>query len=112
MKCSLRNFHGATLIPILAAQITASAADDIHGFLITIIPVLIIGSIAYKWLRINYFKVIGLMAGALTAAPALGYAESLNSSNDQASVCYATVYPLTTFMRVMLGQLLVLFFCS
>ena len=83
-----------------------------YGFLITIIPVLIIGSIAYKWLRINYFKVIGLMAGALTAAPALGYAESLNSSNDQASVCYATVYPLTTFMRVMLGQLLVLFFCS
>lgn len=84
----------------------------LYGFLITIIPVLIIGSIAYKWLHINYFKVIGLMAGALTAAPVLGYAESLNTSNDQASVCYATVYPLTTFMRVMLGQLLIVFFCS
>jgi putative transport protein len=84
----------------------------IYGFLITMIPLVIIGFIAYKGLKINYFKVVGLLIGAMTGAPALGYAESLSSNNDQASVTYATVYPLTMFLRVMAGQLLVLFFCS
>jgi putative transport protein len=46
----------------------------------------------------------------MTGAPALGYAQSLSSNNDQASVCYATVYPLTMFLRVMAGQMLVLLF--
>ena len=84
----------------------------IYGFLITMIPLVIIGFVAYKGLKINYFKVVGLLIGAMTGAPALGYAESLSSNNDQASVTYATVYPLTMFLRVMAGQLLVLFFCS
>ena len=75
-------------------------------------PLVIIGFVAYKGLKINYFKVVGLLIGAMTGAPALGYAESLSSNNDQASVTYATVYPLTMFLRVMAGQLLVLFFCS
>jgi putative transport protein len=48
----------------------------------------------------------------MTGAPALGYAQSLSDKNDQASVCYATVYPLTMFLRVMAGQLLILLFCS
>ena len=84
----------------------------VYGFLITMIPLVVIGCIAYKGMKINYFKVIGLLTGAMTGAPALGYAQSLSPHNDQASVTYATVYPLTMFLRVMAGQLLVVIFCS
>mgnify|MGYP000346298526 FL=1 len=84
----------------------------LYGFLITIIPLLIIGCIAYKGMHINYFRVVGLLTGAMTGAPALAYAQSMSDDNDQASVTYATVYPLTMFLRVMAGQLLVVFFCG
>ncbi|MGN0226887.1 MAG: putative transporter [Paludibacteraceae bacterium] len=83
-----------------------------YGFLITVIPLLIVGAVAYKGLKMNYFNVVGLMVGAMTSAMALPYAQSQSSENNQASVCYATVYPFTTFLRVMAAQLLVLFFCS
>lgn len=83
----------------------------LYGVIITMIPLVTIGFIAYKVLKINYFKVVGLLIGSMTGAPALGYAQSLSDKNDQASVCYATVYPLTMFLRVMAGQLLILFFC-
>ena len=83
----------------------------VYGVLITMIPLVVVGLIAYKGMKINFFKVVGLLIGAMTGAPALGYAESLSSHNDQASVVYATVYPLTMFLRVMGGQLLILFFC-
>ena len=84
----------------------------LYGFLITIIPLLVIGFVAYNGMKINYFKVVGLLIGAMTGAPALGYAQGLSDKNDQASVCYATVYPLTMFLRVMAGQLLIVLFCS
>ena len=84
----------------------------LYGFLITIIPLLVIGFVAYNGMKINYFKVVGLLIGAMTGAPALGYAQGLSDHNDQASVCYATVYPLTMFLRVMAGQLLIVLFCS
>ena len=84
----------------------------LYGVLITMLPLLIVGFLAYKVMHINYFKVVGLLIGSMTGAPALGYAQSLSDKNDQASVCYATVYPLTMFLRVMAGQLLIVFFCS
>lgn len=84
----------------------------LYGVLITMIPLLAIGFLAYKVMKINYFKVVGILIGSMTGAPALGYAQSLSDHNDQASVIYATVYPLTMFLRVMMGQLLVVFFCS
>lgn len=84
----------------------------VYGVLITMIPLLLVGFLAYKLMKINYFKVVGLLIGSMTGAPALGYAQSLSDKNDQASVCYATVYPLTMFLRVMAGQLLIVFFCS
>ena len=84
----------------------------LYGFVITMVPLVLVGLLAYKVLKINYFKVIGLLTGAMTGAPALGYAQSLSDKNDQASVTYATVYPLTMFLRVMAGQLLVVIFCS
>ena len=84
----------------------------LYGVIITMLPLLVVGFVAYKLMHINYFKVVGLLIGAMTGAPALGYAQSLSDRNDQASVCYATVYPLTMFLRVMAGQLLIVFFCS
>lgn len=83
-----------------------------YGFIITIVPLFIVGGIAYKWLHVNFFNVMGLLIGSMTSAMALPYAQSLSSENNQASVCYATVYPFTTFLRVMAAQLLVLIFCS
>lgn len=83
-----------------------------YGFIITFVPLVIIGFIAYRYLKINYFKVVGLLIGSMTSAMVLPYAQSLSSENNQVSVCYATVYPLTTFLRVVCAQLLVLFFCS
>ena len=84
----------------------------LYGLLITMIPLVLVGFVAYKVMKINYYKVVGLLIGAMTGAPALGYAQGLSDKNDQASVCYATVYPLTMFLRVMAGQLLIVFFCS
>ena len=84
----------------------------VYGVMITVIPLVTVGFIAYKGMKINFFKVVGLLIGSMTGAPALGYAESLSSHNDQASVIYATVYPLTMFLRVMAGQLLIVIFCS
>ena len=83
-----------------------------YGFLITVIPLLIVGSIAYKGLHMNYFKVVGLMVGSMTCAMSLPYAQSLSNENDQVAVGYATLSPFTTFLRVMAGQLMVLIFCS
>ena len=83
-----------------------------YGFIITIVPLLLVGSVAYKWLHLNYFKLMGLLIGSMTSAMTLPYAQSLSNENNQVAVCYATVYPFTTFLRVMAGQLLVLFFCS
>lgn len=81
-----------------------------YGVLITMIPLLIIGVIARKWLKLDYFTLMGLIAGSTTDPPALAYATSLSSANDRAAVAYSTVYPLTMFLRVLTGQLMILCF--
>ena len=81
-----------------------------YGVLITLLPLLIIGIIARKWLRLDYFTLMGLIAGATTDPPALAYATSQSSVNDRAAVAYSTVYPLTIFLRVLSGQLMILLF--
>ena len=100
---------GETFVPTLASGGYLWIG---YGFLITVIPLLIVGIIAYKCLKMNYFNVVGMLIGSMTSAMALPYAQSMSNENNQASVCYATVYPFTTFLRVMAGQLLVLIFCS
>ncbi len=81
-----------------------------YGVLITLLPLLIIGIIARKWLRLDYFTLMGLIAGSTTDPPALAYATSQSSVNDRAAVAYSTVYPLTMFLRVLSGQLMILLF--
>lgn len=100
---------GEKFVPTIAA---GGYMWILYGFLITMIPLLIVGCIAYKGMKINYFRVVGLLIGAMTGAPALAYAQSLSDENDLVSVTYATVYPVTMFLRVMAGQLLVVIFCS
>jgi putative transport protein len=53
---------------------------------------------------------MGLIAGSTTDPPALAYATAQSSLNDRAAVAYSTVYPLTMFLRVLSGQILILFF--
>lgn len=79
------------------------------GFLITIIPLIIIGIVGRKAFKMNYFTLMGLIAGSTTDPPALAYANSI-SGNDAPAVAYSTVYPLTMFLRVLSAQLLILIF--
>ncbi|MBQ6079479.1 MAG: putative transporter [Muribaculaceae bacterium] len=79
----------------------------LYGFLITIIPLLIAVVVARGKLHLNYCTIMGLVAGATTDPPALGYANT-TSGNDAPSVAYATVYPLTMFMRVLIAELIII----
>ncbi|BCI62011.1 putative transporter [Coprobacter secundus] len=79
------------------------------GFLITIIPLLIIGTIGRWYYKLNYFTLMGLIAGSNTDPPALAYANKV-ASNDAPAVAYSTVYPLTMFLRVLTAQLMILAF--
>lgn len=80
-----------------------------YGFLITTIPLLIVGSVGRYFFKINYFTLMGLIAGSTTDPPALAYSNA-TAGNDSPAVGYATVYPLTMFLRVLSAQLLILFF--
>ena len=80
-----------------------------YGFAITTIPLLIIGTIGRYFFKLNYFTLMGLIAGSTTDPPALAYA-NMTAGNDAPAVGYATVYPLTMFLRVLTAQLLILFF--
>lgn len=81
-----------------------------YGVIITMLPLLLIGVIARLWLKLDYFTLMGLIAGSTTDPPALAYATSQSSVNDRAAVAYSTVYPLTMFLRVLAGQLMILLF--
>ena len=78
-----------------------------YGFLITVIPLLIIGMIARFYCKVNYFTLMGLIAGSNTDPPALAYANQA-SGNDAPAVGYSTVYPLTMFLRILAGQMILL----
>ena len=78
-----------------------------YGFIITFIPLLIIGIVARSIYKIDYFTLMGLIAGSTTDPPALAYSNGV-AGNDLPSVGYATVYPLTMFLRVLTAQLLIL----
>ena len=79
----------------------------LFGFIITVLPLLIVGIIARKAMKMDYFSLMGLMSGAMTDPPALAYANTV-ATNDRAAVAYATVYPLTMFLRIFTAQILAL----
>lgn len=81
------------------------------GFLITVIPILIIGTIARLKYRFNYFTIMGMIAGTYTDPPALAYANQV-CSKEAPAVGYSTVYPLSMFLRILTAQLVILFCCG
>lgn len=81
------------------------------GFLITIIPILIVGTIARLRYKFNYFTIMGMLAGTYTDPPALAYANSV-CSREAPAIGYSTVYPLSMFLRIFTAQIIVLFFCA
>ena len=89
---------------------TAGPLYVLTGFLITIIPILIIGPIARR-MKFNYFTIAGMIAGTYTDPPALAYSNSI-CSKEAPAVGYSTVYPLSMFLRILTAQLIVIFFCG
>jgi putative transport protein len=79
----------------------------IWGFVITIVPLIVVGVIARWRYKINYLTIMGLFSGSYTDPPALAYANN-STGNDAPAVSYSTVYPLTMFLRVVAAQALIL----
>ena len=78
------------------------------GFLLTIVPVLIMGILAFKWLHVDFGTVVGVLCGSMANPMALTYANE-TIPGDNPSVAYATVYPLSMFLRVIIAQVLLTF---
>lgn len=81
------------------------------GFLITVIPILIIGPVSRYKYKFNYFTIMGMLAGAYTDPPALAYANQC-CSKEAPAIGYSTVYPLSMFLRIFTAQIIVLFCCG
>lgn len=79
----------------------------IWGFVITVVPLIVIGIIARMKYKLNFLSIMGLFSGGCTDPPALAYATN-STGNDQPAVAYSTVYPLTMFLRVVAAQALIL----
>ena len=81
------------------------------GFIITVLPILIIGTIARLKFKFNYFTIMGMIAGTCTDPPALAYANQ-TCSKEAPAISYSTVYPLSMFLRIFTAQLIILLFCG
>ncbi|NLI63881.1 MAG: putative transporter [Bacteroidales bacterium] len=81
----------------------------LSGFLLTIIPVLIVGAFSHQILKIDFGSIAGMLCGSMANPMSLEYVNSI-IEGDNPSVSYATVYPLSMFLRVIIAQLLLLFF--
>lgn len=79
-----------------------------YGFIITVVPILIVAIIARLRLKMNYYTLMGLIAGSTTDPPALAYANA-TAGNDMPAVGYSTVYPMVMFLRVLTAQIFILF---
>ena len=77
-----------------------------YGIFITLIPLIIVGVIARLYAKLNYLSLCGLLAGSMTDPPALAFANELKEGSGAAALSYATVYPLTMFLRIISPQLL------
>lgn len=80
------------------------------GFIITIVPILIVGVIARLKFKFNYFTIMGMIAGTYTDPPALAFANS-QCTREAPAIGYSTVYPLSMFLRIFTAQMIILFCC-
>ena len=79
------------------------------GFAITVIPVILVATVSIKWMKIDFGSVAGMLCGSMSNPMALNYVNSTVDS-DTPSVAYATVYPLTMFVRVIMAQVILMLF--
>ncbi len=79
-----------------------------YGFIITVLPVLLVGLFARFAMKMNYYTIMGMLSGSMTDPIALAFANT-TAGNDMPAVSYATVYPVTMFLRVLTAQLLMMF---
>ena len=79
------------------------------GVAITLVPLIVVSLVARFYFKLNFLEICGLLSGSQTDPPALAFAHDVTGS-DAPAVTYAAVYPLTTFMRIMIAQLLIVFF--
>lgn len=79
-----------------------------YGVIITVLPLIIVSLVARLWLKMNYYTLMGLIAGSMTDPPALAYANA-TAGNDMPAVGYSTVYPVVMFLRVLTAQMFILF---
>ena len=98
---------GKTFVPTVFNA--TGAMWVLYGFIITVVPLIIVGIIARKVYKINFLHIMGLLSGGYTDPPALAYASG-SSQSDAPAVAYSTVYPLTMFLRVVGAQVLILAF--
>lgn len=93
---------------------TVVAGDGLHyvwcGAIITVLPILIVGIFARMRYKVNYFTLMGFIAGCSTNPPALAFAGQ-TAGNDIPAVAYSTVYPLSMFLRILSAQLIILLLC-
>ena len=78
------------------------------GFALTVVPVLIMGIVTFKWLKIDFGTMAGMLCGSMANPMALNYAND-TIPGDNPSVAYATVYPMCMFLRVIIAQVLLMF---
>ena len=81
------------------------------GFTLTVVPVLIVGVIAFKWMKVDFGSMAGMLCGSMANPMALNYAND-TIPGDNPSVAYATVYPMCMFLRVIIAQVLLMFLLS
>ncbi|MBR3075537.1 MAG: putative transporter [Bacteroidales bacterium] len=79
----------------------------LYGLIITVVPVFIVVLLARLVFKVNFYQICGLVSGGTTDPAALAFAQDSYKS-DYVSVNYATVYPLTMFLRVLVAQILIL----
>ena len=79
-----------------------------YGAIITILPILLVGLFARFALKMNFYTIMGMLSGSMTDPIALAFANT-TAGNDMPAVSYATVYPVTMFLRVLTAQLLIMF---
>ncbi len=79
-----------------------------YGAVITVLPLLLVGVFARLVLKMNYYTLMGMVAGSMTDPPALAYANGV-AGNDMPAVGYSTVYPVVMFLRVLTAQIFILF---
>ena len=78
------------------------------GFVLTVVPVLIVGVVAFKWMKVDFGSMAGMLCGSMANPMALNYAND-TIPGDNPSVAYATVYPMCMFLRVIIAQVLLMF---